>query len=346
MTIGTATKSAKRIKPKHLLLLAVGIIILLLAFKYAGFSATMQTLYVVNPVIISIFAISRAAIYLLSSYRWKIFVDKVEKISFSRLLPVYFSGMILDNLIPGPGFGGEPVKAYYLSKMTGKKFSHFFATALMDSITFSLVLIGFFAFSAAYVFLYIPIPIIRWFLGIVLVAFAIAIATLYYFYSRKRDHAFIDKVLGFFFRFKMLSNRFSGYAHFKAELTKNFSEFMVMLRRLYATKAEFSAALCISAVLILVDVAGTLMLANSFGAKINFMQMLVVVIISGFIGFYSAIPGGTGAAEGSMILLLNFFGINAGIAGAVTLISRLSFYLITYGFGYLALAYVNLKYIR
>lgn len=331
---------------KTLLLVIVGLAVFFAVFNYIGFGKTVKALYLVNPLILCIFAFSRLAIYLLASYKWKFFTDAVEKISFAQLLPIYFSGMIIDNIIPGPGFGGEPVKAYYLHKLTKKSISQWLATALMDSIVFSIALLGFLVFSFAYVFLYIQIPIIRSLITAILVILFAFLLLLAYFYSRKKDHAFADRLLGIVYRLKFLRKRFAKFEHFKEHLAKHFAEFILMMKKLFSTKDAFLVSLFISFWIIIIDILGMQLLLKGFGLEIPFLQVLVVVIVSSFIGFYSPTPGGTGFAEGSMILLWNFIGVGVGIAGAVTLISRLSFYIITYGFGYLALVYVNLKYVR
>ena len=45
-----------------------------------------------------------------------------------------------------------------------------------------------------------------------------------------------------------------------------------------------------------------------------------------------------------MVALFVALGVDIGVATAVTLIDRVLFYLLTYGFGYGSLNYLNLKY--
>src|SRR3989338_2533226 len=146
---------------KEALLLFFGIAILFVIMRDINFGKTWHALGRVSLQMVAIFIFIKIGGYLLGNYRWKVFVDKVGKVSFIKLLPVYFTGMVLDNLIPGPGFGGEPIKAYYLGKIIKRGSSKCFATALMDSLVVSLSHIGFVAAAIAYFFLFINIPIIR-----------------------------------------------------------------------------------------------------------------------------------------------------------------------------------------
>lgn len=336
----------KRFSLKYLPLLAIGLLVLLLSFRYAGFSETSSTLSAADLNFLLLFIFARILVYGLSTYKWKVFVDKIQKTSLSIIAPIFFSGMILDNLIPGPGFGGEPVKAYYLGRAIKKSFSKCFATALMDSIAYLAVFLGFLAAAVIYVFLYVRIPLIRNLLEILIAILVLGGIATYYF-SRKADHIVLDKILNWIYHFKpfkIVRERFLEYDQFKEFIARHFSEFLSTLKSLWATKSIFFYTVFLSFLLILLEIWSVQLLLKSFGLEISFVQVLVVVIISGFIGYYSMIPSGTGAVEGSMILLLSFVGIPPGVSGAVTLISRVSFYLITYGLGYMSLVYVGLKY--
>ena len=226
------TAPRKYITFKHIALLVVGAIILFLAFSYAGIPGTLNALYIVNPFFLLIFIVSRFAIYFLITYRWKLFVDRLKPIGFFKLLPIFFSGTIADNLVPGPSFGSEPVKAYYLSKAIKRSISRCFATALMEGIAFTIALFGFLAASISYAFLYIDIPIIRSALAIILIALIFLVSIVYYLYSKKSDRLFVDRILTYIYNFrpiKFIRKKFVKYDQFKEAISKHFSDFVLIL---------------------------------------------------------------------------------------------------------------------
>src|SRR3989344_1481922 len=329
---------------KEAVLLLLGIIIFFIVLRQIKIEEAFLAFQRTNLQILLLFISIKVGQYLLGNYKWKIFVDRLRKVSYTKLLPVYFSGMIVDNLVPGPGFGGEPVRAYYLSRLIKRSTAKCFATALMDSIVFSIALIGFLIISIGYVFLYVKIPIIRVALEVIIVALAAAGGLFVYFFYKK-DGALFDKTLKFIYHFRLfraLQKRFSKYLHFRDYVRKQFSEFIATMKLLGGDISASLYSILISLAIILLDFFGAKILISSFGEHISFLSIMVIMTVSGFIGYYAGIPGGIGVAEGSMILLFVFFGISVGVATAVTIISRIIFYIMTYGIGYLSFVYINL----
>lgn len=64
--------------------------------------------------------------------------------------------------------------------------------------------------------------------------------------------------------------------------------------------------------------------AQALGGYISFVQSIFAVSFSGIVGAVSMLPGGMGVADGTILGILLWSGIQRDVAGAVTIISRFS----------------------
>lgn len=71
--------------------------------------------------------------------------------------------------------------------------------------------------------------------------------------------------------------------------------------------------------------AGVIFLSvQALGGAISLVQSIFAVSFSGIVGAVSMLPGGIGVADGTLLGILLWSGINKNLAGAVTIISRFS----------------------
>lgn len=82
----------------------------------------------------------------------------------------------------------------------------------------------------------------------------------------------------------------------------------------------------------------------SLNVRVGILTVIAVTIISRFVGYLLILPGGIGVTEATMISLYAVFGIAPGVAAAVTLIDRATYYLFnTYGSGLVAWGWLSFR---
>ncbi len=337
---------------KEAVLLIIGLFVFfaVLRFVQVDLEKTIFTLQNTPIYIIFAFVLIRALGYLIGNYKWKILVDKIKRTDFNTLLPIYMSGNILDNLVPGPGFGAEPIKAYYLGKVTKKDAATCFATALMDNVLLSFIIAAYFAFSVLYMYLFIKVFAIRVATGILLLFFLfLGIATFYFYKKREHGNNIIQRFLLFIYNIRALGflrKKYRTFEKFKDAFTLGIGNFKGAMRILWRDKRRIYYVLFLTFIITVLGYLGHYVLLIGYGIDVKIYALIAVITLADLIGYYSPVPAGTGIVEGGRIPLLIFIGVPAEIAAAVTVIERVAFYFSTYGIGYLALVHINLKYLK
>ncbi len=337
---------------KEAFLLLVGVFVLFAILRFVEIDAakTIATLKSTPLQFLFVFIFVRVSMYLVGNYKWAILVEKIKKTAFSILLPIYMAGFILDNLIPGPGFGAEPIKAYYLGKAIKKDAAKCFASALMDNILLAIGMAVLLAFSALYMYFFIKIFVIRIAVIVMLCAFLlVGITALYFRLRQDQRETAVDRFLMFIYNLKILSflkRKYHTFEKFKDAFNIGIGNLTGAVKNLWGDRKLMYYGLFLTFVIAGLGYLGHYVLLLGYGISVNVYALVAVITIVDLLGYYSFIPGGTGIIEGGRITTLAFIGGPPEIAAAVTIIDRLAFYIATYGIGYVSLLYVNLKYVR
>lgn len=335
------------VKLKDVALLFVGLFILFILVNFVGADNILPIMAEMN---LSYFALLLASIpvyHLIWNYKWKILIDEFFHVKLLALIPIYFTGMFVNNLTPGHNIGGEPVRAYFLSKESGKPFSKCLATAVMDVGIHSLVFLLFSVFGIAYVLIFLDIPIIRWFLLGFLILFAFVVSFIIYARvtrdRKKGPRKWVEKWLRRFFRFKFVKKRFKTYEDFKKRVVEGFDRFVVSIKAMLAKKRRLAETAGLALVVLIIEYLQLYIIFLGLGEPVPFFKIVVVMVVATLVSYFAILPGGTGVVEATMFVLLTAMGIDLGVAAAATLIQRSIFYITSYGVGIISLNYLGLK---
>jgi len=102
-----------------LLKIAISFVLLYLLFSNIDIGTFWGVVSSANYIIILIVFLLFISIQALSAIRWNIILKKDMDISFSHVISFYFIGMFFNNFLPTT-IGGDIVKSYYLTKISGK----------------------------------------------------------------------------------------------------------------------------------------------------------------------------------------------------------------------------------
>ena len=144
---------------KSAIFIIVSFLILIVMFHFIGIENIIDALKTANLALIALAIGIQIFTYFLYTLRWKLVNDSVNiKASFRKLLPMMMVGLAVNNITPSGRGGGEPVRAYILSRDAGYDLKDTFAGVVADRVldTFPFIVLA--AITIVAMLLYFEIP--------------------------------------------------------------------------------------------------------------------------------------------------------------------------------------------
>ncbi|MDR0913338.1 MAG: UPF0104 family protein [Methanobrevibacter sp.] len=314
---------------KTLIFLGIGILIMGVMIYFIGFDEIVDAIKIANIYYILLAIIVQIITYYLFALRWKI-MNKIANINISikKLIPMVLIGMAINNITPSGRGGGEPVKAYVLSKETDEAFETTFATVIgdraLDTIPFLIlaiitVILMIFSFNISYWI----VNILIFGVFIVTIAFIILI---YMSVNRKiaeKIITFVLRIIRIFYKKKQ--------GTLEKTITKAIVGFQETMSLMLKDKNVLFKALPLSFLIWISEILRVYIIFLAFGSQASPIIIAEVFIVATLLGMIPLLPGGLGIIDGMMILLFSAGGINPEISAAATVIERLiSFWMTTF----------------
>ncbi len=336
---------------KTLVKKAATILVLLGVLAILIVSVDWQQAYIViqqgNPLFIAAALAVTLARFIIWSIKWRRTISPLASISLSKVFPVLMTGVFLNQMTPGRDTGGEPVRAYYISRYTGLKKRQALATIIVDKSGNYIAIGSFIGFAILFITLYLNVaPSIKFLFEAILILFLLAVVSAVYVKKNLELPLLPAKILRriyFFGPLKKIRGKFQSYAAFEDYVMERVTEFITTLRELMGEKKNVRDNLLLSFLIWLMVFVKTYLIFRAFGEEVSIFMVIAVEAISILLGIISFIPGGVGATEITMITLFRSAGINTEVATAVTIVSRGIYYVFSLGLGYLSFLYLKLR---
>ena len=343
-----------RLNKKKSLFLLASFLLLFAVFYTIGFGEMFHHIAELEPRLIVALVVLTALVFIIDAFRWKIIIDGLHRSSYRSLFPIFLAGSFVNTITPGLNNGGEVVRAYYLSKLTGKTKAECLATIIMDAATIAAAFMVHFLFSLVYMIFFLNITT-----NVVLLVtaiFSILFALGFLYYRHKKSHSpesskakfseFLKKIYGIkllkpFFARQERCGSFERFENFIFERLHHFKETLLNLAK---DKTLFIKAFLLSFVPMLIMIFRSYILFHALGEDVEFLTVLAVLSFAYFLGYFIPLPGGLGVIEATMIELYIINDIDPKIAGAVTLLDRAFYLLFSMGGGYASLNYLGYRY--
>lgn len=336
------------ISPKQIAFFALSIVILIYVFRYVGLENMFETIKKLKLLyLIPIIACSFADI-LLDTLRHQWVIRELEDVPYRKILPIFMVGMFFNALTPGAKNGGEFVKAYYLSK-EAKKIDYYKGLAIFFIIGFYFILAfwpcAILAILATLLFMDVG-PTLAGSLFL-LMLLAGGIAAIFIALHKNRHAIAQNKIvdIGLKLNYWLLKYRtFETYSLYKSSAMISFAKFTNTWAK-YTSKTKLMWKCMVNSWFgLLTEFVKTYIIFIAIGHPVSFFTVMAVVAVSRFAGYLLILPGGVGVTEATMIAMFSLFGIAPGVAAAVTLIDRATYYLFnTYGLGLVAWGWLAFK---
>lgn len=314
---------------KTILLLGVSILILAIMLWFVGIDQVIGALKIANIWIIALAIVTQVFTYFLYTLRWQILSKLADMdINIKKLLPMVLVGLAVNNITPSGRGGGEPVRAYLLSKEKIEyRFEDSLATVVADRAldTFPFVVLA--AITITAMALYFNFDL--WLLVVMVVAVIVIVAVLIILIYMCINPSFGNRVAGWIIG---LVRRF--YKKNSESLENNIREaisgFQETMKLLISNKRGLAYTLTLSFVIWIFEIIRVYLVFLAFGANVNLIVIGEVFIVACLVGMIPLLPGGLGAVDGLMIIFYSAAGISASISAAATVIERLiSFWMTT-----------------
>lgn len=296
---------------------------------YIGINEVIDALKSSNLWFVLLAFILQIFTYFLYTLRWHI-INKAADMSLGikRLFPMVLVSLAVNNITPSGRGGGEPVRAYLLSKEGNYKFEDTFASVIADRSfdTFPFLILSIITiFGIMYSF-----SLDRAILAILIICvigITAAVAILIYVCI---NEAFGVKITSWVIK---IVRRF--YKKYDESTEKRIVEavisFQSTMNLLLRNRTIQLYAFPLSFVIWIFEILRVYAVFLAFGANISPIVIGEVFIIASLVGMVPLLPGGLGAVDGIMILLYSGAGITASISAAATLVERLiSFWMATF----------------
>ncbi len=242
---------------------------------------------------------------LISSVRWKVILDSLGySIRAGSLVPVIFGSISVNNLTPANRMGGEPLRIVWAKEQFGVRLPHALVSILYERFV-EVIPVAILSLYAFYIILpffngnFNPLKIIIY--GIFTIIMTI---TAYY----------------------IIKTRFSS-------IIKRFSMYPEMLRKAFVPTLLFSSSVWI------LDIFRLKIVSLALGLHISMNIIIVLSVLSLFLGLLPLTPGGLGVVDGGLVSALVLFQIPLGEAIGMVAVERFISYGVSTFIGLLCLIY-------
>lgn len=324
-------------KHKSWIFLAVGLIIMALMLWFIGIDNVFLALKIANLWFILLAVLLQCFTYYLYTIRWEI-INKIADIDLGikKLIPMVLVSLAVNNITPSGRGGGEPVRAYLLSKEANEPFEETFATVIADRAldTFPFIILAVITIVAIILNFSLSWTII---IALIICVVVICIAVTLLIYMSINE-SFGNKVTKWIVK---LINKFykKDPRGLEKKVVEAIAGFQSTMQTMIKDKRILYYALPLSFIIWIAEILRVYLVFLAFGASVSPVIIGEVFIMASLIGMIPLLPGGLGAVDGVMILFYSTAGITASISAAATVIERLISFWMTTFLGFIVLPF-------
>jgi glycosyltransferase 2 family protein len=316
-------------KWKIVLTLIIGAFIIFAISIAVGLQDIIDVLSKSNPTIIIIALLLEILIIGAWTERWSLILNVIDNSpGFSTLFVMMFTSLFGNNLTPGAA-GGEPMRAYLLSKFEGISFDLAFVSASADRVFefFPFVLVSAFA---VYMISTWNIPFWSTIFISVLIIIIMAFFGLLIYVGVKREIAerlllsLAGSLLPFFIK---LTKKEVKLSYVTEQISFYVERFSTGFATVLKDKKMFTLGLSISFMMWGTDMLRMYLCFVAVGSFPPIIPLIIIYTIGILITILPTIPGALGLREATMVGLFLVVGVPADVVIAASLIDRLISYL-------------------
>ncbi len=318
-------------------LLLVGIVILVGMILFIGVDDVLTALTQANKTYVTLAIIVQLTVMCLWDVKWSVLIEGLDiRQSRLSLFAMLLVGLAINNLTPSGRGGGEPVRAYLLSRASGSEFRETFASVMADKLfdTFPFTILAIVAVG----YLIFTINLTTSMMAVLFLGIIFSIALLGFVIYVCFNQAIGVKTIRWVFRQlrRFIKRDLDDYERRTIEILLGFQESLEFLMR---NRTIFLKAISIAFIVWFLEIMRVYIVFLAFNVNVAIGMVAAVFLISTIVGMIPALPGGVGIVDAMMILVYSMAGITPFVATAATLIERLISYWMVSIMGVVTLPY-------
>lgn len=316
-------------KWKIIITLIIGAFIIFVISFAVGLEDILNVLSKSNPTIIIAALLLEIIIIGAWTERWSLILKVIDKSpGFIKLFVMMFTSLFGNNITPGAA-GGEPMRAYLLSKFEGISFDLAFVSASADRVFefFPFVLVSAFA-----IYMISTWHISFWstLLISVLIIVTMSFFGLLIYVGVKRDVA--EKIIlsvasSLFPFFIKLTKKEVNFSYVREQIIYYVERFSTGFATVLQDHKMFALGLSISFIMWGIDMFRMYLCFVAVGSFPPILPMIIIYTIAILITILPTLPGALGLREAVMVGLFLVIGVPADAVIAASLIDRVVSYL-------------------
>lgn len=313
---------------KTVFFLGISLLILAVMLWFVGIDDVINALKLANLSLIGVGILLQVFTYYLYTLRWKILNNIADiNVGVLKLLPMTLVGLAVNNITPSGRGGGEPVRAYILSREENYPMEETFAAVVADRAldTFPFVILAIISIAGSIFYFHFELWLIVVMILAVIAIVALLIMIIYMSINPKFGKRVDGWIIGLVRRFyKKNSDQLEDKIH---GVIKGFQDTMNLVIH---NKNVLYYAMPLSFIIWIFEISRVYIVFLAFGAHISPIIIGEVFIIASLVGMIPLLPGGLGAVDGIMIGFYAVAGVSTSVSAAATVIERLiSFWMAT-----------------
>ncbi len=316
-------------KHKSLIFLIFGLIILVVMIYFVGIDKVIYAFQYANLYYVLLAVLIEFLVYGLFTLRWQIINKSVNiNLSFIKTFPMLMLSLAVNNITPSGRGGGEPVRAYVLTKETGKPFEETFATVIVDRAmdTLPFILLALLTIIGLIIQGTLSLTVVILLTIAVIIVVAVVFAIIYMSINDRFGAKVTKWLVWLLYKFSKKNTETR-----EKRLVESIVGFQDSMRLMVKDKNLLYKAFPISFLIWILEISRVCIIFMAFGFPVSPIMIGEVFILSVLVGFIPVLPGGVGIIDGTMIVFFASAGIPSNIGAAATLVERLiSFWMTTF----------------
>ena len=309
-----------------LLLLLFGVLVVGIMVWIAGPKEIANALKSADPFYIVLAIITQFATLFLLAQRWGLIIKSLDiEVPKRELFPMLLVGMMINNVTPSGRGGGEPVRAYMLSRSSDSSVESAFATVIVDRAldTFPMLFLAIITIISMIFFFELNIGVI-----IALVTSVVVITSVFLIFMYMCiNEAAGEKIVLWAVK---IVRKFKDYDNLEEKAIEALGNFQYSFKLMIKDKKLAFYGILISCAAWALEILRVYFVFCAFEVNASIIVIAEVFIISCLLGIIPLLPGGLGTVDSTMALLYSAAGITSSVSVAVTVIERLiSFWMVT-----------------
>jgi uncharacterized protein (TIRG00374 family) len=258
--------------------------------------------------------------------RFSYSLNKFIKTSFFFSFPVLLAGCFFNTITPGAAVGGEPVRAYFISKKHNRPISMILGVVLGDKVYHLGVFVVFVVLAGLFLISFIRISVEVKLLIVLVLGIAAILLVYLCIILLKNIRSNLIKLFSRLYYFNFIQERFASRDAFILTLEKSINKFIQSFKAVETAKKTFFIKTFLSVVFWILVVFVSYFLFLSLGVRVSVFTVWIVVFIGYCIADISPIPGGIGLTESTMFLVYSVLGVDPEVALLVAFLERFAYY--------------------